>query len=249
MPNKLQLLMPMGGLGSRFSSAGYDTPKPLIEVDGKPMFMKALDSFRALEGVSYIFVIRKEHDGKYGLAGKINAHLPGAKIAILDHDTRGAVESCLVAENMIEDNSPIVIADCDIYFESKTYFEKITNAQRTGKPDGILLAFSSSDPRYSYVELANDGSVVRTAEKVVISDHAILGGYFFSSGKLFKRLANNFVSRDLPAGLKEYFMSHLFNMLLTDGGNIEIADVDEKHIFGTPEELEAYKKLKVNNAS
>jgi len=235
--SKLQVLMPMGGLGSRFASAGYTTPKALIEVDGKPMFMRALDSFAAVDDIDYIFVIRKEHDEKYDLANKIHSQLPAAKLAILDHDTRGAVETCMIAEDLIDDTLPISVADCDIYFESVEYFNR---ALADTRPGGLLLAFNSSDPRYSYAEVTANGEVVRTAEKVVISNHALLGGYFFSSGTLFKRVAREFVSKPLPSGLKEYYMSHLFNMLLEQEERVEIAQIDKMHIFGTPEELNAY---------
>jgi NDP-sugar pyrophosphorylase family protein len=217
---KLQALMPMGGLGSRFAKAGFTTPKPMIEVDGKPMFMRALDSFASVDDVQHIFVIRKEHDEAYDLANQIRAQLPDAKISILDHDTGGAVETCLIARDDIDDSLPITIADCDIYFESHEYFEKVRTAAETGKPDGMLLTFTADDPRYSYVEIDDEGHAVRTAEKVVISNHAILGGYFFKSGELFKQLADQFVSQPLPEGLKEYFMSHLFNLLLEQQGDI-----------------------------
>jgi dTDP-glucose pyrophosphorylase len=235
----LQILMPMGGLGSRFAQEGYTIPKPLIEVDGKPMFMRALDSFSTINETEYIFVIRKEHDEAYDLANKIRQQLPNAKIAVLNHDTGGAVETCLIAEGYITD-APIIIADCDIYFESREYFEKLSKSRLAGKPDGMLLTFQSDNPRYSYVEIDEKGKAVRTAEKVVISNHAILGGYFFNSGTLFKDLANEFVANGLPQGLKEYFMSHLFNILLDRKLTIEIADVDIMHIFGTPEELNQY---------
>jgi dTDP-glucose pyrophosphorylase len=241
---KLQVLMPMGGLGSRFAKAGYTTPKALIEVDGKPMFMRALDSFAGIPDIQHIFVIRQEHVEAYDLESRIRQQLPDAKIAILDHDTGGAVETCLIGKELIDDNLPITIADCDIFFQSKTYFDKIAEIEATGKPDGMLLTFPSDDPRYSYVELDAKGKAVRTAEKVVISNHAILGGYFFRSGTLFKELAEKFMADGLPDGLKEYFMSHLFNMLLERGGDIEIADIDVMHIFGTPEELDAYNALK-----
>lgn len=232
----LQVLMPMGGLGSRFAKEGYTTPKPLIEVDGKPMFMRALDSFAGIHAVQHIFVIRQEHDQAYDLKNKILEQLPDAKIALLDHDTGGAVETCLIAKDLIDPTLPITIADCDIYFESKTYFDKIA----AGQADAMLLTFPSDDPRYSYVELNAAGQAVRTAEKVVISNHAILGGYYFKSGELFVSLAEQFMSGGLPDGLKEYFMSHLFNLLLARQGIIEIADIDVMHIFGTPEELNAY---------
>ncbi len=233
----LQVLMPMGGLGSRFADAGYATPKPLIEVDGKPMFLRALDSFKSVQDIQHIFVIRKEHDEKYNLASEIQTKLPGAKIAILDHDTRGAVETCLVAESYIVESLPLTVADCDIYFESQMYFNKMTQPEL---PDGMLLTFNSNDPRYSYVELDSSGKVLRTAEKVVVSNHALLGGYFFRSGAIFKNTAKKFVSDPLPAGLKEYYMSHLFNMLLEKNARVEVANVDAMHIFGTPEELNAY---------
>lgn len=246
MNKKLQVLMPMGGLGSRFTAAGYTTPKLLIDVDSQPMFMRSLQSFEGKVDASYIFVIRQEHIDTFKLDEKIIEHLPDAKIAVIDHDTRGAVETCLAAKDIIDDNLPISVADCDIYFESKNYFDKINALGQTGNPDGMLLTFPSSDPRYSYVELDDSGRAIRTAEKVVISNHAILGGYFFKSGRLFKQLAESFLSKPLPDNLKEYFMSHLFNLLLEQDGVIETADIDKMFIFGTPDELEAYLGLPEN---
>ena len=236
----VQILMPMGGLGSRFAEKGYTTPKALIPVDGKAMFMRALDSFTSLPDARHLFVVRREHVDQYELDTQIRTLLPDAKISILDGNTRGAVETCLLAAGDIDDDMPIIVADCDIYFESKDYFDKVKKVQETGKPDGMLLTFTSNEPRYSYVEIDSDGNAIRTAEKVVISEHAVLGGYFFSSGKLFKNLAQEFVSKDLLEGIKEYFMSHLFNMLIEQHKSIAIADIDVMHIFGTPEELDAY---------
>lgn len=239
----VQILMPMGGLGSRFSEQGYKIPKPLIEVDRMPMFMKALQSFKNLDNPSYIFVLRKDQVEKYSLDEQIRNELPNAKISILDHDTRGAVETCLIAKEHINDSAALIVADCDIYFESTEYFLKVN------KPgiDGLLLTFESSDPRYSYAELAEDGRVRKTAEKIVISNRAILGGYFFKSGALFKTLANEFLSNELPEDLNEYYVSHLFNILLEQNGVVEIANVDTKHIFGTPEELNEYLKNESKN--
>jgi NDP-sugar pyrophosphorylase family protein len=232
----LQVLMPMGGLGSRFADAGYTTPKPLIDVEGKAMFLRALDSFKAIDDIDYIFVIRKDHDEKYGLKQSILDLLPAAKISILDHDTGGAVETCLIAEPDIDDATPLIIADCDIYFESSRYFDIV----KQNAVDGLLLTFNSDDPRYSYVEVDDAGKVVRTAEKVVISNNALLGGYYFRSGELFKSVAHEFVDNGLPEGLKEFYASHLFNILLARGGNVAIAPIDVMHIFGTPEELNKY---------
>jgi len=235
----IQILMPMGGLGSRFAEQGFDIPKPLIPVDGKPMFMRALDSFSPLNKPIHIFVLREEQVEKYGLDKQIKDLLPDAKISILDHNTRGAVETCMIAADNIDDEMPVIIADCDIYFQSTEYFRKISEKLA----DGILLTFKSDHPRYSYVSVNEMGVATKTAEKIVISENAILGGYYFNSGKLFKNLASSFVNKPLPAGLKEYFVSHLYNLMIARGLEIQIASIDKKYIFGTPEELSEYNRM------
>lgn len=237
---KTQILMPMGGLGSRFAQQGFTTPKPLILVDGKPMFKRSLDSFAALEDKKYLFVIRQDHEDRYNLSSQIIQEIPDADITILQGNTRGAVETCMMAASSINDNLPIIVADCDIYFESEQYFEKLKQVNLNGNPDGVLLTFSSNEPRYSYVEIDDKGKAIRTAEKVVISEHAILGGYFFSSGELFKKISSEFLSTELTGSLKEYFMSHLFNILIEEGKDVEIAEIDRMYSFGTPEELSDY---------
>lgn len=235
----IQVLMPMGGLGSRFKAQGYTTPKALIQVDGMPMFKRALESFSSLKNARHLFVIRQDQQEEYGLDSQILGQFPGAKITVMKKDTRGAVETAMLAADTIDDKVPIIIADCDIYFESKDYFDKLQRAA-SDDVDGILLTFASDNPRYSYAEIGEAGKVIRTAEKLVISKHAILGGYFFKSGSLFKSLATKFLSEELPEGLSEYYMSHLFNLLLERRGNVETAEVDTMNIFGTPEELKTY---------
>lgn len=241
--SKLQILMPMGGLGSRFANAGYTTPKPLIKVDGKYMFLRALESFSPIKNIDYIFVIRDDQDKKYKLKDAILSKMPEAKVSIIYNDTRGAVETCMVAEHYIDDESPISIADCDIFFESSAYFNKIQGNKNT-LPDGMLLTFDSDDPRYSYAKIDINGRVIKTAEKIVISNNAILGGYFFKSGALFKELAKDFLSKPLPSNLKEFYLSHMFNLILDKGGLVEVAKIDSMAIFGTPEELEQYNAKK-----
>lgn len=233
---RLTVLMPMGGLGKRFSDAGYGMPKPLIDVEGRPMFLRALESFPDAWEVDHVFVIRSDQDGRYGLEELIRKACPGARVAVLGHDTRGAAETCLEARGLVDEGRPLVVADCDIRFRSDEYVRKAEG----GSFDGLLVGFASSDPRYSYAELDAAGRVVRTAEKYPISEHALLGGYFFGSAARFFDAATAFVSAPLPCGLREYYLSHLFNLLIDAGGAVGFAEADSFDIWGTPEELEAY---------
>ena len=243
----VQLLFPMGGLGTRFADTGIKTPKPLIEVDGVPMILKAIKSFERLEGrvdLRPIFIVREEHEKEFGLKTKLAAVVPKAKFAMLDRNTAGAVETCLVAESEIDVNFPIIVMDCDLCFKSSAYEAPLETMTKDGV-DGLLLFFESKNNRYSYCELNEDGRTVkRTAEKQVISNCALIGAYGFGTGKAFLEAGKRLVARalDPASGFKEYYVSLLFNFVLEAGGKVVAAPMDEFHSFGTPEELECYKK-------
>ena len=53
----------MAGVGQRFVDGGYDTPKPLIEVDELPMIVQAANSLPVAD--YWVFICRKEHVLKY----------------------------------------------------------------------------------------------------------------------------------------------------------------------------------------
>jgi NDP-sugar pyrophosphorylase family protein len=186
----LQVLMPMGGLGTRFRKVGVTTPKPLIEVDGAPMFQRALRSFAPWTGEKTVtVVVRADDDREHGLARQVLAAEPSADIVLLDHDTRGAVETCLQARDRLDPDQPLVIMDCDIAFDSPEYFQVLAQAAQTRDVDGLLLSFRSTEPRYSFAEVGPDGLVVRTAEKRAISSDALMGVYSFTSARVFLEAA------------------------------------------------------------
>lgn len=236
----LQILMPMGGLGQRFRDAGINIPKPLIDVNGIPMFKKALAAYDQYEGEKrHIFVIRKDTDDEYSLAQQILEILPNAKIKVLDHNTRGAVETCLVAEDFIDPTLPLVIMDCDISFDAGNYFDLIHQAIDQGSYDGLLLSFDSTDPRYSFAEVNDVDIVVRTAEKVAISHNALMGAYFFTEARSFLEAAHELMTRNISAEMKEYYVSLIYNILIEEHKKIGLAK-GTFYCFGTPEELNDY---------
>lgn len=238
--------MPMGGLGQRFRDAGIDTPKPLIDVNGTPMFKKALASYDSYPGEKrHIFVIRKDTDEEYGLADQIREILPDAQIKVLDHNTRGAVETCMVAEEFIDPELPLVIMDCDIAFDAGNYFDLIQESISTDAYDGLLLSFDSDLPRYSYAEIDENNVVIRTAEKVVISNNALMGAYFFTKAASFIDAARQLMSADISDTMKEYYVSLIYNILIENSKRVGLAK-GIFYCFGTPEELSAYLESSKN---
>ena len=104
--------MPMAGEGSRFLKEGWTTPKPLIELHGVPLFKRAIGSV-AVEGapMKYSFIVRREHIEKYHIDDQIRTILPNANVFFVEKTTRGAVETCLMAESAIDDADGIVVMD------------------------------------------------------------------------------------------------------------------------------------------
>lgn len=235
--------MPMAGEGSRFAKAGWTTPKPLIELNGQPLFKHAISSVSA-EGIQmkYSFIVRQEHIDKYAIDKGIKSFLPEANIFSVLKTTRGAVETCLMAESAIADDDAVIVMDCDLEFRSKEFIriiKEILAMPAEMANGGALVSFESSEPRYSYAELGPDGFVVRTAEKEVISNHALCGAYFFSTGKRFKQIAHQLL--DEPEFKKpEYYVSLLYNYLLADGEKVRLAPMEEYYSYGTPEEIIKY---------
>lgn len=239
----LHIIMPMAGEGSRFLKEGWTTPKPLIELHGVPLFKRAIGSV-AVEGapMKYSFIVRKEHIDKNHIDEQIKAILPDANVFFVEKTTRGAVETCLVAESAIAEDDAIVVMDCDLEFRSKEFIEGIKNIlqQPAGQANGgMLVSFESTEPRYSYAEVDEKMIVKRTAEKEVISNHALCGAYFFSTGKGFLNAAHRLLNE--PVFTKpEFYVSLLYNYLLAEGETVRLATMEDYRSYGTPEELKRY---------
>ena len=236
----LHIIMPMAGEGSRFLRKGFTTPKPLIVVNGRTLLHRSIGCVEAI-GVpkKYSFIVRKEHIDKYSIDKRIKAIIPEAYIFSVEKTTRGAVETCLLAEDVIEENDAILVLDCDLEFKSKKFVEEVRGilSMNVGNVNGgILVSFKSSDPRYSYAEIDENSRVVRTAEKEVISNHALCGAYFFSKAESFLSAAHTLV-KDSSYLQSEFYVSILYNYLLKHGEIVTLVDLDEYYSYGTPEEI------------
>lgn len=240
---KLHVVMPMAGEGSRFKKEGWTTPKPLILLNGEPLFKHSISSVSA-DGIDlkYSFIVRQEHIDEYNIDEGIKSFLPTANIFSVSKTTRGAVETCLLAESAISDDDGVIVLDCDLEFRSKKFIDIVSTilSQPVNEAEGgALVSFESNEPRYSYAAVGADGLVIRTAEKEVISNHALCGAYFFATGKRFKQIAHQLLNE--PDFKKpEYYVSLLYNYLLADGEKVYLAPMEEYYSYGTPEELKRY---------
>lgn len=240
----LHIIMPMAGNGSRFSQSGWVTPKPLIEIGGKPLFWRSANSLETLSQTvptKYTFIVRKEHL-RYNIEKSILSYFPQAALYFVDLTTRGAVETCLKAESVILDEDAILVLDCDLEFKSDLFLQMILHSLNTPAEEakgGILLSFNSQSPKYSYAVVDGKGGVLRTAEKEVVSSHALCGAYYFCSGRSFKNVAHQLM-KDVHFNKPEFYISLLYNYLIRAGEPVRISTVNEYFSYGTPEEIGKY---------
>ena len=54
----MQIIVPMSGFGERFRKANYAFPKPLIEIDRKPIIQHVIEMFPGEE--NFIFICTEE---------------------------------------------------------------------------------------------------------------------------------------------------------------------------------------------
>ena len=63
----MKVILPMAGNGQRFFDDGYTLPKPLIDVNGKPMFKRVIDNLHLGDNVQPWFIVRQDHVNEYSI--------------------------------------------------------------------------------------------------------------------------------------------------------------------------------------
>lgn len=234
--DQIHLIMPMGGGGTRFGNKGFNLPKPLIELQGRPFFFWAVQSVvKYIDVKDIIFVVLQEHIDKFAIDRRIALYYPEAKIQVIPHVLNGAVLTCLEGIKAVDDNSAILFNDCDHAFISQSFYEYCEKGEFE-EIDGALLTFRSDSPAYSYVKFDASGSVAGTVEKEVVSDEAICGAYYFRNKDVFDGAVLNYLRRCIYS---EYFMSGVYNEMIEGKQKIVTFSIDEHISFGTPEEYDA----------
>jgi dTDP-glucose pyrophosphorylase len=229
---KINLLLPIAGNGQRFVDGGYQLPKPLILTNGKRIVDRSLESVEI--GVcNLIFIVRKEHIEKFSIDKILKETYNDCSIITVDYLTDGALSTCLLAKEYINNNEPLVIFTPDCYFEPK-----IDPSTIDKKYDGMVCVFNSSSDAHSYVQLDSDNEfVIKTAEKEVISNMAIGGLYYFKTGKMFVDHAEYMIENNIRTK-NEFYIAPVYNLLIEQNYKIGIDKNTRHDILGTPNDLE-----------
>lgn len=233
----INILIPMAGNGSRFQQAGYTFPKPLIDVNGKPMIQNVVDNFgfRA----NFIFVVRKEHREKYNLDSLLSLIAPNCKIIEVDKLTEGAACTTLLAKEFINNDKELILANSDQYVNTDL-ISFLYNA-RNKNVDISYLCFDGSHPKFSFVKTDENGFIIEAAEKKPISNIANVGIYYWKTGADFVKYTEQMISKNIRTN-GEFFNSPAVNEAIIDNkkANVQMVKHEDFWCTGDPESLQFY---------
>jgi HAD superfamily hydrolase (TIGR01509 family) len=233
--DRLNVLIPMAGAGSRFEQAGYTFPKPLIEVKGKPMIQIVVENLNL--DANYIYVVQKSHREKYNLDTLLNLITPGCKIVETEGLTEGAACTALLAKEYIDNSNPLFFANSDQFVEwdSNEFMYKMQETDA----DGGIVTFTATHPKWSFAKIDNNGLVTEVAEKNPISDIATVGYYYWKNGSDFVKYAEQMIDKNIRVN-NEFYVCPVFNQAIEDCKQIRTFNTAGMWGLGTPEDLNYY---------
>ena len=244
----MQIIIPMSGEGARFRAAGYQTLKPLIEVNGKPIIAHVVDMF--LGDHEFLFVCRADHAEQYNLKTYLPSLCEKSTVVTIQPHKLGPVYAALQAKEHIKPDIPILLSYCDYFmkWDFNDFIKKVTQSDE----DGNVICYHGFHPHllhtknvYAGCRINDKNELLEIREKYSFEEDKTKGyhsggAYYFKSGKL---LVDYFVkSMELNNSLNgEFYASMVYNLLLDDGLKVGVYD-DVSHFcqWGTPEDLEEF---------
>ena len=241
MNNKIDIVITMGGLGSRFRKMGYNVPKYMIEAKGKSLFewsMISLGGYKK-DVAQYVFIAMEDAscDVEAFISEKCQKlGITDYHVILLNYLTDGQATTAMKAEQYWNPDHALLIYNIDTYVEAG----EMNSEELHG--DGFIPCFQADGDHWSFVRLDEAGKVVEIKEKQRISNYCTLGAYYFKTCSLYKQLYDEYYSKTRELVNGEKYVAPLYDYLLSKGGEIYISDIapERVHVLGTPEELQAF---------
>lgn len=239
-------LIPMAGAGQRFVDAGYRVPKPLIDVAGVPMIVRAAGCLPAAD--LHIFVCRSEHIAEARIDLELQRHFSPCRVIPVDRLTEGQACTCLLARDELRPDDELTIGACDNAMTwdraafAREYLDlDLDLAVWTFRHNPAVL----QDPRmYGWVRTSAAGRIEEVSVKVPISstpmdDHAVIGAFSFRRAGLFLDATDDMIRANARIR-NEFYVDQAVNFALRRGAAGIPFEVARYICWGTPRDLETY---------
>lgn len=233
----------MAGMSQRFTAAGYDVPKYMLEAHGRSLFDHAVLSFRSYFGqIPFLFIARDVAGTGAFIEERARAlGIADARTVLLDRPTRGQAETVAlgIEEASAQPEAPLTIFNIDTFRPGFEFPEWIAEC------DGYLETFVGEGSNWSFVRPKVDqpDRVQETSEKRPISDYCCTGLYHFGAAQLFNDAyspSSELKPDELEAG--ELYVAPLYNRLINAGRDIRFTVVPREEVIfcGVPAEYDQF---------
>ena len=239
----LNIIIPIAGTSELFEKAGYMYPKPLIEINGKPMIELVLKNLLTIDlPKKFTFIIREEDCLNFHLDNTLRLLVPNANIVSIKKSTQGALCSVLMSIDHMQPGDSLLILNGDQLIEYN--LERVLRHFIKQDAEAGLLTFSSVHPRWSFARTTDSNEVLETAEKNPISKNAIAGFYYFNDASDFVEAASNVLLKDTRINDNFFISSAINEYVLTNKKVLNYSiESDQYHSFYSPQMIKEYESL------
>lgn len=245
----MQIIIPMSGFGERFRRAGYTVPKPLIEMEGKPIIAHVIDMFPG--ETNFIFICNEDHlaNPDYDMEAIIRRYCSTARIIGIHALKLGPVYATLEAAHLVDPNEPVVVNYCDFTcYWDWVAFKAFTEQTQCA---GAIPAYKDFHPHtlgstnYAYMR-EQDGLVQDIQEKQPYTDnrmneYASSGTYYFASGQLMLDAFRATMDNNLHVN-GEFYVSLAYKYLFAHHLPVRVYPLEHFMQWGTPEDVAEYNR-------
>jgi len=233
MSKKLQVLIPMGGYGTRLRPLTWSKPKPLVPLADKTILDYVLNTCESMpnhNAIPMIFSINAH------IEKQIKAHIarfhPNMEIAFpIDRNMRGQSDAVWSAKELL--NGPLLTIFSDTIIESDFSFLE------REKADGVIWVKPVPDPRRFGVAIVDEtGRIQELIEKPndMSNNLAVVGCYYFRNAKqILSAIEEQIDQKRYLNG--EFYLADAINILIKRGFRIRIENAKIWLDVGTPETL------------
>lgn len=254
----VQIVIPMSGFGERFRRAGYIVPKPLIEVDGKPIIGHVIDLFPG--ETDFTFICNEAHlaNPDYRMAQILNELCPAGRIVSIAPHKLGPINAVRQVEHLLDPTRPVVVNYCDFtcYWDWDHFKSFVAETACAG----AIPAYKGFHPHtlgttnYAYIK-AIGGSGGEDVDKGIawvsdiqekqpwtdnrMEEFASSGTYYFASAQIMSDAFKQTMDQNLNVG-GEFYVSLAYKPMLDEGKKIAVYPLQHFMQWGTPDDLNEY---------
>lgn len=234
----LHVVIPMAGLGSRFSSRNFKKHKYLLPLDLKLTTMLEYAVCSLGIQCNYIFIMRDDYsDIVHEICKKHNLEY---KILFTDGLTDGPASTALLAS--VHEDDEVIISNSDqvLFWNHNDFLEKsrkYDGCVLTYKPDYDLII--GQKDKNSFVKLDENEDVIECREKIVLSEKALVGVHYIKRWKDFVIAYEYAKNNNIRASNGELYISSIFQAMIENNKSIGYHDLSENekyHAVGEPDD-------------